>query len=76
LINSEDRNLFLANIDKLLNYSLQLSKQKQTGQIDLFGSELFEDKQISQKLILDNSVEPATQTSEVSLGKRINRYLH
>jgi len=66
-----DRNLFLANIDKLLNYSLRLSKQQQTGQIDLFGNELFEDKQISQKLILDNSVEPATQRQKLAWEREL-----
>ena len=60
-----DRNRFLENIDRLLNYSLRLSKQQQTGQIDLFGDQALEDRQTSQKLILDNSVEPATQRQKL-----------
>ena len=66
-----DRNLFLENIDKLLNYSLRLSKQQQTGQIDLFGDLSYGPKQISQKLILDNSIEPATQRQKLAWEREL-----
>jgi DNA polymerase-3 subunit alpha len=66
-----DRNLFLENIDKLLNYSLRLSKQQQTGQIDLFGDESIGGRPISQKLLLDNSVEPATQRQKLAWEREL-----
>jgi DNA polymerase-3 subunit alpha len=66
-----DRNRFLENIDRLLNYSLRLSKQQQTGQIDLFGDQSLEGRHISQKLILDNSVEPATQRQKLAWEREL-----
>jgi len=66
-----DRNRFLENIDRLLNYSLRLSKQKQTGQIDLFGDQELDDRQTSQKLILDNSIEPATQRQKLAWEREL-----
>jgi DNA polymerase-3 subunit alpha len=66
-----DRNRFLENIDRLLNYSLRLSKQQQTGQIDLFGDQELDDRQTSQKLILDNSIEPATQRQKLAWEREL-----
>ena len=66
-----DRNRFLENIDRLLNYSLRLSKQKQTGQIDLFGDQALDDRPTSQKLILDNSIEPATQRQKLAWEREL-----
>jgi DNA polymerase-3 subunit alpha len=66
-----DRNRFLENIDRLLNYSLRLSKQQQTGQIDLFGDQSLEGRHTSQKLILDNSVEPATQRQKLAWEREL-----
>jgi DNA polymerase-3 subunit alpha len=66
-----DRNRFLENIDRLLNYSLRLSKQQQTGQIDLFGDQDLANRQTSQKLILDNSVEPATQRQKLAWEREL-----
>ncbi|HUY52988.1 MAG TPA: DNA polymerase III subunit alpha [Candidatus Dormibacteraeota bacterium] len=66
-----DRNLFLVNIEKLLNYSLRLSKQEQTGQIDLFGDQLSGDNKSNQKLILDNSEGLATQRQKLAWEREL-----
>jgi DNA polymerase-3 subunit alpha len=68
-----DRNLFLNNIDKLLNFSLRISKQEQSGQIDLFGDKIESGgrKTSHQSLLLEKNFPIASQQSKLAWEREL-----